>query len=113
MEATVPARPTVASLIPSGTDLAAALGHADGLVGVSHSCDHPAAAGLPVRTASAGPAAGRAHGAAPGEVDRAVGSALAAGTALYTADTARLADLAPDAVEEICQHVLNMNSTSS
>ena len=40
----------IASLIPSGTDLPAALGFADCLVGVSHECDHPDAIDLPVLT---------------------------------------------------------------
>ncbi len=31
----------IASLIPSGTDIVAALGLGSSLVGVSHECDHP------------------------------------------------------------------------
>lgn len=100
----MPARPTVASLIPSGTDIVAALGHADALVGVSHSCDHPAAEGLPVLTRSTVPAAGSPQAAAPGEVDSAVVGAVTAGRALYEADTDRLAELAPDVVlsQDVC-----------
>jgi iron complex transport system substrate-binding protein len=90
----------VASLIPSGTDIAVALGLGDRLVGVSHECDDPVAAGLPVLTSSPllGPDAG------PAEIDRAVSEAAAAGDTLYRTDLALLHELRPDVIltQDIC-----------
>ena len=95
----------VACLVPSATDLVAALGLGDCIVGVSHECDHPVAADKPVLTRSRVPAAGKATGgASPAEVDAAVGAALAAGESLYVADRERLASLAPHVVlsQDVC-----------
>lgn len=91
----------IASLVPSGTDLVAYLGLADHLVGVSHECDHPSAAGLPVLTESRVPSAPDQSAAA---VDAAVSAAMADGGPLYVTDRARLAELAPDLVvtQDIC-----------
>ncbi|MFP4148015.1 MAG: ABC transporter substrate-binding protein [Nitriliruptoraceae bacterium] len=96
--------PRVATLVPSATDLVAALGYGAHLVGVSHECDHPAAASRPVVTRSTIPAAGTADGADPALVDDAVSAALAAGGSLYVADRPLLAELAPDLVvgQEVC-----------
>ena len=90
----------VASLIPSGTDIAVALGLGDRLVGVSHECDDPAAAGLPVLTSSALPPADTP----PAEIDRLVSEAAAAGDTIYRTDLALLHDLAPDVIltQDIC-----------
>ena len=94
----------IASLVPAATDLVAALGLAEHLVGVSHECDHPAAAGLPVLTTSLVPAAGATGSADPAAVDAEVSATLAAGEALYRTDRALLAELAPDVVvtQAIC-----------
>lgn len=91
----------IASLVPSGTDVVAALGLADALVGVSHECDHPSAAGLPVLTQSRVPSAPTQSAA---EVDAAVSAAMAGGGPLYVTDRALLAELAPDLVvtQDIC-----------
>lgn len=91
--------PRVASLVPSGTDLVAALGMGRHLVGVSHECDHPAATGLPTLTSSTLP--GRL---APAEVDRRVVEATRAATPLYRADRALLASLDPGVVvsQDVC-----------
>ncbi|MGF1466606.1 MAG: cobalamin-binding protein [Sandaracinaceae bacterium] len=91
----------IASLVPSATDLVAALGLAEHLVGVSHECDHPAARGLPSLTRSRIPAA---PASPPAEVDRAVRDTVQAGESLYVADRALLADLRPDLVlsQAIC-----------
>lgn len=91
----------IASLVPSGTDIVASLGLGDRLVGISHECDHPAAAGLPVLTRSRVPSA---PDRAPAEVDAAVSAAMADGAALYVTDRERLAELAPDLVltQDIC-----------
>lgn len=95
----------IACLVPSATDLVAALGLGDAIVGVSHECDHPVATGKPVLTRSRVPAAGKAPGGvSPGDVDAAVGAALAAGESLYVADRELLASLAPDIVlsQDVC-----------
>lgn len=90
----------VASLIPSGTDIAVALGLGDALVGVSHECDDPVAAGLPVLTSS--PLLGR--DVAPAEIDRLVSESAAAGDTIYRTDLALLHELAPDVIltQDIC-----------
>ena len=89
----------IASLIPSGTDLVAALGLGEFLVGVSHECDHSVAAGLPVLTSSVLPA-----GAAPADVDEMVSATAAAGDALYRTDIQLLHELRPDVVvtQDVC-----------
>ena len=97
--------PRVASLIPSGTDIVAALGLGSHLVGVSHECDHGVAAGLPVLTSSTLPSG--ASGGAPlpaAEIDRRVVEAVTAGEPLYRTDRELLAELRPDVViaQEVC-----------
>lgn len=89
----------IASLIPSGTDLAAALGLGEHLVAVSHECDHDVAAGRPVVTSSI-----LTSDLAPAEVDRQVSEAQAAGESLYRTDAATLKRLAPDLVltQDVC-----------
>lgn len=93
--------PRIASLIPSGTDIAVALGLADCVVGVSHECDNPRVADRPVLTASHVAAAPLAP---PGEVDKAVVDAVTAGEPLYSTDLDLLAQLDPTIVlaQDIC-----------
>jgi iron complex transport system substrate-binding protein len=90
----------VATLIPSGTDIAVALGLGDILVGVSHECDDPVAIGLPVLTSSALPGADTP----PAEIDRLVSEAAAAGDTIYRTNLALLHELAPDVIltQDIC-----------
>jgi iron complex transport system substrate-binding protein len=101
----------IVSLLPAATEIVAALGLTDSLVGRSHECDEPAAvATLPALTAPRiDPAAssraiheqvgqalgGMASGAASG-----TGAACSTGTsaALYTLDIDRLAALEPDLI---------------
>lgn len=99
----------VASLVPSATDLVAALGGADRLVARSHECDHVASDGLPVATRTRIPAAGKppASGgtaSTPREVEDAVQLALTEGRALYETDLALLESLRPDVViaQDVC-----------
>jgi iron complex transport system substrate-binding protein len=93
----------IASLVPSATEMLFALGLGESVVGVTHECDHPAAAaGLPHLTATVLPPGLRAV-----EIDRAVKEVVGEGRALYTLDEERLAELAPDlivtqAVCEVC-----------
>jgi iron complex transport system substrate-binding protein len=95
----------IASLIPSGTDLVVALGLGDSLVGVSHECDHPQAAGLPVLTSSIiPPPTTDGPSIAPGEIDRLVSSSIQDGNSLYLTDRDLLRELAPDVIvtQDVC-----------
>jgi len=94
----------IACLVPAATDIVAALGLADSVVGVSHECDHPIAQSLPVLTSATIPAAGLDNETDPAWVDSLVSSALDAGDALYRTDTQLLRGLAPDVVigQSIC-----------
>ena len=84
----------VLSLLPSATEIVAALGAVDALVGVSHACDYPArVAALPRVTGS-----GIDPAALPGAVDREVRRLAAEGASLYTLDEVRIRDLSPDVI---------------
>ena len=100
----------IVSLLPAATEIVAALGLADRLVGRSHECDEPAAvATLPALTAPRiDPAA--SSRAIHEQVGQALGGAAAAASstgascstgasaALYTLDIDRLAALEPDLI---------------
>lgn len=94
----------IAALVPAATDLVAALGLGSNLVAVSHECDHPIAAGLPVVTGSHIPAAGVGGDAQAAKVDAAVSQAVVDGQALYTVDTDLLSTLEVDVIvsQTIC-----------
>ncbi|MBZ9750922.1 cobalamin-binding protein [Deinococcus sp. HMF7604] len=98
MTLTAPAR--IVSLLPSATDLLFDLGLGGQVVGVSHSCDHPGAAGQPVLTRSIVDA-----GAPQAEIDRAVSEAVREGRALYQVDGPLLDTLQPDLVvtQGVCE----------
>lgn len=100
---------TIVSLIPSGTDLAAALGLGAQLRGISHECDHACAAGLPVVTRSVIDST-----LPPAQIDADVNNAVAAGESLYLTDRALLRELAPDVVltQTICD-VCAVNSQTA
>ena len=89
----------IASLIPSGTDIAAALGLGDRLVGVSHECDHAIAEGKPVLTSSILDLT-----MTPGEIDAAVSASVADGHSLYRTDRPLLHELDPGLVlsQDVC-----------
>lgn len=91
----------IASLIPSGTDIAVALGLAESIVGISHECDNPRTTGRPVLTSAYVAAAPEAP---PGEVDKAVVDAVTAGEPLYATDMDLLRSLSPDIVlaQNVC-----------
>lgn len=101
----------IASLIPSGTDIVAALGLSQNLVGVSHACDHPISEALPVLTSSIVPAT-----LEPAAIDRLVSETLQAegGSSLYRTKRALLRELAPDVVltQTICD-VCAVNATAA
>jgi iron complex transport system substrate-binding protein len=95
----------IASLIPSGTDLVAALGLGSHLVGVSHECDHPEAIGLPVLTSSViPPPTADGPSLTPREIDTIVTTSVAAGESLYRTNRELLRSLAPDVVvsQDVC-----------
>jgi iron complex transport system substrate-binding protein len=83
----------VVSLLPSATEIVVALGAGDSLVGISHSCDHPAVAPLPRVTRTRVPVEASSR-----EIDAAVREHLAGGESLYTIDAETLAELEPDLV---------------
>jgi ABC-type Fe3+-hydroxamate transport system substrate-binding protein len=90
----------VVSLIPSATELVAALGAVDRLVGRSHECDWPNdAAHATVLTKP------RIKSQDPAAIDREVSAALAQGESLYEFDEAALVALAPDLIitQDLCE----------
>jgi iron complex transport system substrate-binding protein len=89
----MPAR-RVVSLIASGTEMVAALGCGDRLVGRSHECDHPDW----VRRLPAVSAPRFATDVASVSVDASVRALASAGESLYEVDAAALAALAPDLI---------------
>jgi len=90
----------VVSLLPAATEIVAALGAGDWLVGVSHECDYPPAVQvLPQVTRST------LHPAlSSSEIDRQMAAAQAAGTSPITIDTDLLRRLAPDVIlgQSVC-----------
>ena len=91
----------IVALLPSATEIVAALGAFDQLVGVTHACDYPPqVATLPRLT--------RTHvdgDAAPDVIDRDVRAAAEQGLALYEVDDALLASLQPDVIvtQALCE----------
>jgi iron complex transport system substrate-binding protein len=84
----------IVSLLASGTELVAALGLGDRLVGRSHECDHPA---WVKRLPALSRPAFDAHGTSA-EIGARVRERLHAGLPLYDVDEAQLAALAPDII---------------
>lgn len=89
----------IVSLVPAGTDLVAALGLGERLVGVSHACDHPLAAALPRLTRNR-----LGAGLSAGQIDAAVSDAAHAGGGLYDVDWEALLALRPTVVitQDVC-----------
>ncbi len=86
--------PRVVSLLPAATEIVAALGAVDQLVGVTHECDHPSeVARLPRVTSSAVD-----RDAASGAIDAAVRALASAGAPVFGFDADRFAALAPEVV---------------
>lgn len=84
----------IASLLPSTTELACALGLEKQLVGVSHECDFPATVqNLPHLTSSIIP-----HGLSQREIDDFVRQAVQQGLSLYNVDIELLLSLKPDVI---------------
>jgi iron complex transport system substrate-binding protein len=86
------AHPRIISLLPSATEIVAALGFADHLVGRSHECDFPPGVeALPVCSATKVPARGSSY-----EIDDRVKEIVAEGLSVYRVDVDRLRQLRPD-----------------
>ncbi|WP_067479437.1 cobalamin-binding protein [Actinomadura hibisca] len=92
----------IVSLLPAATDIVAALGLAEHLVGRTHECDWPpeVVADVPVVTSAALPT----DRMSSREISDAVGGASHRGSSLYGLDTELLAELAPDVVltQDLC-----------
>ena len=92
--------PRVVSLLPAATEIVAALGALDQLVGVSHECDHPAGvACLPRVTSSAVD-----RDAASSAIDAEVRALASTGAPVFTLDSALVAALEPDVLltQSVC-----------
>ena len=84
----------IVSLLPSATEIIAALGLEDQLVGVTHECDFPPSVGrLPKVTRTLIPT-----DASSAEIDRLVRARLDGNNALYSLDAAVLQQLRPDII---------------
>ena len=84
----------IVSLVPHATELLFALGLGPEVVGVTHECDHPAAAlKLPHVTRDVLPS-----GLSAGEIDAAVRERTLEGEAIYELDRQTLAALTPDLI---------------
>lgn len=92
--------PRVVSLLPAATEIVAALGALDQLVGVTHECDHPAAAmHLPRVTASV-----IDRDAPSRTIDADVRALASVGAPVFTLDATLVASLAPDVLltQSVC-----------
>jgi len=90
----------IVSLLPSATELVAAVGASDELVGVSHECDFPTSVvGLPILTRPR-----ETFPRASGDIDRAVRSVLEDAITIYEIEIDRLREARPDVVvtQDLC-----------
>jgi iron complex transport system substrate-binding protein len=84
----------IVSLLPSATEIVAAMGMAGQLVGRSHQCDFPAAvARLPALSATKVRLDGTSR-----DIDRRVNEIIAQGVSVYSVDAERLRALKPDVI---------------
>jgi iron complex transport system substrate-binding protein len=92
----------IVSLLPSATEIVAALGLTDELVGITHECDWPPEiAGTPVMTGSVHDLSERSGG----QIHRLVRDAIHGGSSLYALDEAALEAAKPDLIltQELCR----------
>ncbi len=86
--------PRVISLLPSATEIVAALGFAPNLVGRSHECDFPRGVKeLPICSSTKVPVHGSSY-----EIDERVKQIVAEGLSVYRVDPDRLRELRPDLI---------------
>lgn len=86
--------PRIISLLPSATEIVAALGFGDHLVGRSHECDFPPGVEkLPACSSTKVPVEGTS-----GEIDARVKEIVAEGLSVYRVDVERLRELRPDLI---------------
>lgn len=86
--------PRIISLLPSATEIVAALGFADHLVGRSHECDFPPGVEeLPICSSTKIPVQGTSY-----EIDERVKEIVAEGLSVYRVDVERLRELGPDLI---------------
>jgi len=86
--------PRIISLLPSATEIVAALGFAEYLVGRSHECDFPPAVEqLPVCSSTKIRSDRSSH-----EIDKQVKEIVAEGLSVYRVDVDRLRELEPDLI---------------
>lgn len=86
--------PRIISLLPSATEIVAALGFGDHLVGRSHECDFPPGVEtLPVCSSTKVPVHGTSY-----EIDERVKEIVAEGLSVYRVDVDRLRELRPDLI---------------
>lgn len=91
----------ICSLLPSATEVIAALGLLDDLVGISHECDYPASVkNVPIMVEPMIPP----HGLASAEIDRQVGQLVASGQRLYRLNDRLLRQAQPDLIlsQDLC-----------
>jgi len=94
--------PRIVSFLPAGTEIVAALGAGDELVGRSHECDYPAPVQqLPVVSRPALELSGLTQA----EIDSAVAGRLRSGESLYLVDEDLLRALEADVIltQDLCQ----------
>lgn len=96
----------ICSLLPSATELVAALGLADHLVARSHECDYPPSI---LSVPSVVTAALESETLGSEDIDTRVRLALQAGRSLYELDAAKLCDARPDLIitQDLC-HVCSL-----
>lgn len=86
--------PRIISLLPSATEIVAALGFGDRLVGRSHECDFPPGIErLPICSSSKVAADGTSY-----EIDERVKAIVAEGLSVYRVNVERLRELRPDLI---------------
>jgi iron complex transport system substrate-binding protein len=91
----------VVTLLPAATEIVAALGGADSLVGISHECDYPASVlGLPRITATSIDPGASGH-----DIDAEVRQLHRAGQPVIGVDAEAIQRLAPDLIitQDLCQ----------
>ena len=86
--------PRIISLLPSATEIVAALGFVENLVGRSHECDFPPGVEkLPACSSTKVPVHGNSY-----EIDERVKEIVAEGLSVYRVDVERLRELQPDLI---------------